>query len=487
MTPLLTPEHLFFHGSEEEQVEVDAAHWATESGVPIDTVEMLAALVARWPQWGAPTAALNVEMLRSVSTLFSDLLHHQYRPQFTRFAQRYAELDPDRDTRPIHPVAAPAASPDSQPAASPDSQPAASTESSPAAAESDPLLPAAGTKGLAAEGPDAAAGATVGATVGQASLADTAADVQKIAQAGKQVLLDAAYSEISRQQLETAVAECTPWGVPLHVEFDVFDAVLMFARGDVIGQRTLRYWRNWFRLTTFDVPMYQRVVVMFKLRPGYRTEDNLDDRLLHLRLFKNIPRQDIDMLLPGTSIRFSWYDHLRNVGPTLGGVGWTLFRIGRLAMVVAVVTLNIAVALTGLGIVLIGYLARSVINHRNAKNRYMLNLNRNLYHQKLDTNAGVAFRLIQEAETQRHRELLLAYYALLSAGQPLSPRRLQRRVERMVRELVDLDIRFRAKAALEQLRHWDIVQDAADGKVSCQPLAETLAALREHWDRQHVP
>lgn len=442
MTPLLTPEHLFFHGSEEEQVEVDAAHWATESGVPIDTVEMLAALITRWPQWGAPTVALDVEMLRSVSTLFSDLLHHQYRPQFTRFAQRYAELDPDRDTRPIHAVAAPAAS-----TAGPDSPPSA----------------------------------------GQGTLADTAADVQKIAQAGKQVLLDAAYSEISRQQLETAVAECTPWGVPLHVEFDVFDAVLMFARGDVIGQRTLRYWRNWFRLTTFDVPMYQRVVVMFKLRPGYRTEDNLDDRLLHLRLFKNIPRQDIDMLLPGTSIRFSWYDHLRNVGPTLGGVGWTLFRIGRLAMVVAVVTLNIAVALTGLGIVLIGYLARSVINHRNAKNRYMLNLNRNLYHQKLDTNAGVAFRLIQEAETQRHRELLLAYYALLSAGQPLSPRRLQRRVERMVRELVDLDIRFRAKAALEQLRHWDIVQDAADGKVSCQPLAETLAALREHWDRQHVP
>lgn len=425
-------------------MELDATHWAIEPGVPINTPELLAALIERWPQWSEqsvePAVTLDVSSLRSLSVLFSDLLHHQYRPVFSRFAQRYAELDPDRETRPIVP------------------------------------LPVAADSSL-----DATSSADAGHTV------DTQQDVQRISLVGKQVLIDAAYTEVTQAEMELAVAQCSPWGVPLHVEFDVFDAILMFARGDVIGQRSRRYWRNWFRMTSFDVPMYQRVVVMFKLRAGYRTEDNLDDKLLHLRMFKNIPQQDIDMLLPGTSIRFSWYDYMRNVGPTLGGIGVTLFKIGRIALFVAVFTLNIAAVLAGLCIVLVGYLIRSVMNHQNAKNRYMLNLTRNLYHQKLDSNAGVAYRLLQEAESQRHRELLLAYYALWSAGQPISPRRLRRRVERMVRQLVELEIAFRAPAAIDQLRRWGVLRDHPEGKISCIPPAAALTALRIYWDQLHHP
>jgi hypothetical protein len=231
-----------------------------------------------------------------------------------------------------------------------------------------------------------------------------------------------------------------------------------------------------------DVSIYQRVVVMFKLRDGFRTEDDLDDQLLHLRMFKNIPKQDIDMLLPGTRVRFSWFDHMRNVIPSLGGISVTLFKIARVGLFVAAITFSIAAVLAGLFIALIGYMIRSVVNHRNAKNRYMLNLTRSLYYQKLDSNAGVACRLLEEAETQRHRECILAYYAILSAGEPISMRRFRRRVERMVREMVDVEIEFRATDAVELLATWGLILKDDQGRLqTCSP-EEANKRIAVHWD-----
>lgn len=450
---LLNTERRLSYASTEDFVALDAEHWAIEPFIPINTAELIDALIARWGTWSASESgdsfshetapSLDASQLREVYSGFADLLHHSYRPLFSRFAQRYADLDPDRDTRPIIPLRPRDATVEQR-----DSGQTASGEARPT----------------------------------QSDDAQWLIDVNRITDVGRIVLKDAGYTELGREELESSVGVYSQWGVPLHVDFDVFDAILVYARGDVVGKRNKRMWQKLYREVVLDVSLYQRVVVMFKLREGFRTEDDLDDKVLHLRMFKNIPKQDIDMLLPGTRVKFSWFDHLRNVIPTLGGIGVTLFKIGRVALFVAAITFSIAAVLAGLFIALIGYMIRSVVNHRNAKNRYMLNLTRSLYYQKLDSNAGVACRLLEEAETQRHRECILAYYAILSAGEPISLRRFRRRVERMVREMVDVEVEYRATDALEQLTTWGLIQLDDDGRLqTCQP-DEALKRIGEHWD-----
>ena len=450
---LLNTERRLSYASTEDFVALDAEHWAIEPFIPINTAELIDALIARWSTWSASESgdsfsnetapSLDASQLREVYSGFADLLHHSYRPLFSRFAQRYADLDPDRDTRPIIPLRSRGAAVEHT--------------------DGDPTEPddASGTK---------------------SDHAPWLIDVNRITDVGRIVLKDAGYTELGREELENSVGVYSQWGVPLHVDFDVFDAILVYARGDVVGKRNKRMWQKLYREVVLDVSLYQRVVVMFKLREGFRTEDDLDDKVLHLRMFKNIPKQDIDMLLPGTRVKFSWFDHLRNVIPTLGGIGVTLFKIGRVALFVAAITFSIAAVLAGLFIALIGYMIRSVVNHRNAKNRYMLNLTRSLYYQKLDSNAGVACRLLEEAETQRHRECILAYYAILSAGEPISLRRFRRRVERMVREMVDVEVEYRATDALEQLTTWGLIQLDDDGRLqTCQP-DEALKRIGAYWD-----
>jgi len=457
------------NASTEDFIGLDAEHWAIEPFIPINTAELIDTLIARWGTWAEGESAdlsgafkstnrrnpetLQPNDLRAVFSGFADLLHHRYRPLFSRFAQRYSDLDPDRDTRPIIPL-----------------RPRFGDQTGPT---TEPL------------GGDAAKLDIGESRSGESASAETShlmTHVEQITDVGRIVLRDAAYTELGREELERSVGVFSQWGVPLHVDFDVFDAIVVYARGDVVGKRSKRLWKRFYREVVLDVSIYQRVVVMFKLRDGFRTEDDLDDKLLHLRMFKNIPKQDIDMLLPGTRVKFSWLDHLRNVVPSLGGISVTLFKIARVGLFVAAITLNIAAVLAGLFIALVGYMIRSVVSHRNAKNRYMLNLTRSLYYQKLDSNAGVACRLLEEAETQRHRECILAYYAILSAGEPISVRRFRRRVERMVREMVDVEIEFRASDTLELLTTWGLIQLDDDGRLqTCSP-DEANKRIGQYWD-----
>src|SRR5439155_12621563 len=61
---------------------------------------------------------------------------------------------------------------------------------------------------------------------------------------------------------------------------------------------------------------------------------------------------------------------------------------------------------------------KSYTSYLNTKNRYALQLSQSLYYQTLDGNAGVLFRLLDEAEEQECREAILAWYFLwLKAGQ----------------------------------------------------------------------
>jgi hypothetical protein len=411
----------------------EAKRWQPEPFVPIEPGELVAALLRRDAQGDdadratsltfreAPTDA-DTKSVEAVYQSFRELLHIRYRPYFTEFAERYARIDPDRDTCG---VIKPAALSKSEGEVEEDSQQA----------------------------------------------------IQQIGLVAREVLHDAAYSPILRQELEDSANVYSHWGIPLRINFDLFDAIVVYVRGDVIGRRAKRRWQTFYREMVYEVPLYQRVVVMFKLKPDTKTDYDLDNDMLHLLLFKNIPRDDVDMLLPGTQVRFSWLDHLTNFMPSLGGIGLTLFKLIKMVLFLAVFTLNIFVAIALLFYALINYALRSLFNHWNARNRYMLNLTRNLYQQKLDSNVGVACRLLEEAEGQRFREAALAYHVLRNATGPMTPETLSERAERIVRELIGVDIEFRAGDAIRLLDEWGLILRDPPGYLQTYATHEVLTRL----------
>src|SRR5690606_32963958 len=99
------------------------------------------------------------------------------------------------------------------------------------------------------------------------------------------------------------------------------------------------------------------------------------DENIYLKLFKNIPRTDIEMVFPNTRVKFRLLDKLR-LGLTAGG-GLGMGAVGA-AGKLAVGASNPAVAASavlGLG----GVAFRQAVNFLNQKQRYMVVMAQNLY------------------------------------------------------------------------------------------------------------
>ncbi len=225
------------------------------------------------------------------------------------------------------------------------------------------------------------------------------------------------FTRLPQEALAEALAGHSHWGLNLEVDFEVFDRLEIYYRGETVEQRERRGLSTLFKVRQEDVPAYQRLVVILKLRANLRTRGVVDTEDVHVKLFKDIPRMDLEMLLPGTRVKMSLVDRTKIVLPTLSGLSLTAWKLVSGAVAVATGGMYNGLALLGLVGGSIGYGLRSFHGYLQTKQRYQLSLTESLYYQNLDNNAGVLMRLLDEAEEQENREALLAWFFLWrSAG-----------------------------------------------------------------------
>lgn len=292
------------------------------------------------------------------------------------------------------------------------------------------------------------------------------------------------FRRLSRREIEQALDAASCWGVNLSLDFDVFERLEVFVRGDVTSRRRRRHpWRPW-RHENVEVPTYQRLVVIFRLRDHRRLGSRADTDSVFLKIFKNIPHDDVEMLLPGTSVRMTLLDQAKIWLPTLSGVAIALFKIAKGALLLAFAGLYGLLGFLGLVGGTIGYGVKSFLGFLRTKDKYQLNLTRSLYYQNLDNNAGVLCRLLDEAEEQELRETVLAYFLLWRDAPPegWTSEELDRAVEAFLAEAVGARVDFEVDDAVEKLLRLGIGQQRADGRLSAVGIDKSLVRLDEAWD-----
>ena len=386
-------------------IDPDASHWAIEAFLPIETQTLVEYLVGRSEQ----SAELQPSAIKDFEVAASRIADHIAAcasKYHTQFSNHYRSVDPDSDCK------------------------------TPTTLQSDPKVE----------------------------------QTEQLMELCDQILTDAAYKKLTQDDIEECVGVSSHWGVPMNADFTVFEHLAVYARGDIVGRRCKRRVTNLYRMEMVDVAIYQRLVVLFQLTEDHERGELLSAGQFHLRLFKNIPKQDVDMLLPGTKVRLSKLDQAKVIVPSLGGWLLSLQKISRFVLVTLALAAYYSTALViGLTLAAVGYCVKSFFSYFQTKNRYLLDLTRNLYFQKLDTNAGAAFQLIQQAGRQSTGEAVLAYYALATEPESISRRRLRRKCERLMREAVDVEIDFRVDRALETLFELGMAVETTDAKVAFVP------------------
>lgn len=302
------------------------------------------------------------------------------------------------------------------------------------------------------------------------------------------------FKHLSRDDLEPGLARSSDWGLKMDVDFSVFEHIAIFARGDVLQGRTRRRLRKLFRQEEVQLPIYQRLVLILKLRPHKRLGKDVDTERVYLKIFKDIPKLDVKMLLPGARLHFSFVDRGKVGLPLLSALGlaiWNIIGTGIMAVgrllddVIGFIATgaNPSLAIWGLVTGAFGYGYKSYHGYQATKQRYHLNLTQSLYYRNLDSNGGVLFRLLDEAEEQECREAILAYFCLWRFAPPTgwTSSQLDDFVEHYLEENTGIKVDFEIGDALAKLERLKIVEKDND-YFRARPIHRALELLDWTWD-----
>jgi hypothetical protein len=291
------------------------------------------------------------------------------------------------------------------------------------------------------------------------------------------------FKPLSRDQLQRALQEvATVAGVQTHVDLGMFERMDIFVRGDMMGKIYQRSWKKLGRKEEILIPLYQRLVLIVKLRPNVRLDRDIDTSRVYLKIFKDIPKVDQDMLLPGARIRLSRLDKALIIYPLAAGIGLTLYNIGAsilessLAAAGSLLTWGLAGAIGGYGY-------KSYHSYQVKKQDYSLKLTKNLYYKSLDNNTGVLMRLLDEAEEQECRETFLGYFCLWQYAPPegWTAEQLDDYVELYLEGHANLKVDFEIGDALAKLERLKIVRKSGSS-YHAQPIDKALEMLDWTWD-----
>jgi hypothetical protein len=270
----------------------------------------------------------------------------------------------------------------------------------------------------------------------------------------------AGFTHLSRGAIEPALACASDWGIRMDVDFSAFEHIALFVRGDTMQTRQRRRWYRLYRLEEAEVPIYRRLVMILKLRQHPRLRGPIDTDHVYLKIFKDIPKLDVLMLLPGARVRMTRLDRGKIGLPLLSGLAvaaWNVLQDLATLLESWAMSPNAMWALAAGGI---GYGYKSYHGYRQTKQRYHLTLTQSLYFQNLDSNAGALMRLFDEAEEQECRLAILAYWCLWRYGgaDGWTTADLDASVELYLDRYADVALHCRSKEALTQLQRLHLVE-----------------------------
>ena len=289
------------------------------------------------------------------------------------------------------------------------------------------------------------------------------------------------YKEIPYSELEKAFSGASPWGIDLIVDFNRYEYYSIYYKGQRRDSLEKKY--LWFK-KRYEFDMYDRIFFSFKLKDTFSESDTLSyskDKL-YLKLFKNVPGLDLEMLFPNTNVRISLIDKGKVIVPLVAGGISSLYKI--MLYVLSQGSPMVLWRQIGFWSLVGGFFIfalKSFLGYKNTIEKYLKTLTSNLYFQNLDNNSGVLTCLLDEAEEQECKEILLAYFFLLTEPGIHTQKSLDDRIEHYFSEELSFECDFEVNDALRKLKELNLLKIKGK-KLGVISLKDSCRILDRQWD-----
>ncbi len=309
------------------------------------------------------------------------------------------------------------------------------------------------------------------------------------------------YIPMELSEVEQALAGHSLLKLRLELDTRDVDSLLLFRRGESERTRTDKVWFG-LRKRQVTFTNYARVLVYAKFKEASHFKDVDTEKLpfrpgsVIVKLFQNVPRDDLEMIFPNVRIRMRLIDKiLIGVPAVISGIVVIVTKLFSTLALIALLILFVigleakepdvsrtALISLGLGLFAVGgYVIRQVSNFKNRKILFMKALSENLYYRNLDNDAGVFHHLLDAAEEAEVIEAVLAYHFLQTADGPLTKEELDKRVEEWFATRWGHRFDFEVDDGLRKLEALNLVT-SADGAYAPVAVDESLRRMDRLWD-----
>jgi hypothetical protein len=332
------------------------------------------------------------------------------------------------------------------------------------------------------------------------------------------------YFEISNEQIKECFDAVTLIDLHTVVDLEDFDRVLCYARGDIDKTVTVK---KWFKKKEIDVDILQRVLLLFKfkgedyfesskLKQKVRKESSFEPGMIYAYYYKDVPKYDLELLFPNVRIGMNLKQKLLFAIPAIGGsigvllkvvpqllilIGVILFLIGGPAWLTEVGLteeavssfMPVMIALMGVVIALGGIAFKQWGGYRKKRIQLLKDVSEQLFFRNLATNRSVFHRVIDSAEEEEAKEMLLVFYHLISSPEEkLTRETLDAKIEKWMEErlgsMIDFDIDgplgnlTKLRGPARNGKEVALVETGEDGILRTVPLEDAKHVLDHLWD-----
>ncbi|MGK7958375.1 MAG: TMEM143 family protein [Crocosphaera sp.] len=305
----------------------------------------------------------------------------------------------------------------------------------------------------------------------------------KVIKGFKYILERANYVQLPDEIVQKSLKAKSLINLQTDVDFDDFDQFYCYYRGDIDEHITVKKFKFFKQERVIDI--LERVVLLIKFKgQGYFQAKAKKDKQyqdlnfipgkMYLYFYKNIPKLDLDLLFPNIQTSMTWKDKLLFGVPAIGAAIPLILRAvpNILLIIVAIfILLNadsvvqsievdkekvrdlmpILVATLSLTITLGGFAVKQYTKYKSKEIKFQKEVSDTLFFKNLANNASVFQALVDIAEEEECKEIILVYYHLITSPEKLTSEKLDQKIEAWMTEKLGIHIDFDIHGPLNNL------------------------------------
>lgn len=307
------------------------------------------------------------------------------------------------------------------------------------------------------------------------------------------------YTRVKQEILDEAFKSSDLIGLDLSIDFNAFKDYELYVRGHHKAKEKVKKYFFWTK--EIEIEYYDRVMIYLNYNEAdYLSEKKvklgkmpIDPGSISLKIFKRVPKNDLETIFPNAIPRMSTTDKLLFWVPGVGG-GISLLSTTVIPALIAMyaayqsgetIDLLNSKASLNQGLIALGvlsaYLFRQYSNFVNKKIKYSKLLSDSLYFKNLGNNSGAFYSLLNSSEEEVLKETILAYAFLNRSDKPLTALELDHQIESWFSTQLHTHLDFDVKDALEKLKNIGLGIET-NGKWEVVSLEKALIQIDELWD-----